>query len=532
MVLDALHAAGEQLGVGVGLMLAADRTVEPSVAVEQARLAATVRRPRAWCRSASPTTRPIGPPEPFAEAFAIAKEAGLLLDAARGRAGGPRVGAGRARRRSQPDRIQHGVRSIEDPELVKRLADSDIVLDVCPTSNLLLSVYPSLAEHPLPQLLDGGDPVQPQRRRPAAVRAGAARRVRAGAHRAGARRRRARHRWPGRRLGRRARPTSSRRRRWTRSTTGSRRFVPGVLRLLADATNCPVRPRPRPRQRPAAATRSSRVSTQHAAEHRDAERARRLDQRLVDARRRAGALGRADDMISSTDDTAAMPMPIPISVPRQRPRPAGSRPRPRRRRRSAPARGDREAEARDAGRGPTAPPSRIQQRERAPRRPRWARSRGRSRAALCPCGPWIHWVRTNCVPITPKNSADIAAAPHRRRGSRRVWPSISGLERAVLALPERDEEHDPRGRRAEHQRRRPSALGTLDDGEDDGAQRAPPQDRAPPVDLRRRGIVRARDPTRHEDDRHDHDGHVHEEDRSPPEVREQEAPDRPDRPRS
>ena len=37
-----------------------------------------------------------------------------------------------------------------------RLADSDIVLDVCPTSNLLLSVYPSLAEHPLPELLDAG----------------------------------------------------------------------------------------------------------------------------------------------------------------------------------------------------------------------------------------------------------------------------------------------------------------------------------------------------------------------------------------
>jgi adenosine deaminase len=48
------------------------------------------------------------------------------------------------------------VRAIEDPELVKRLADSDIVLDVCPTSNLLLSVYPSLAEHPLPQLLEAG----------------------------------------------------------------------------------------------------------------------------------------------------------------------------------------------------------------------------------------------------------------------------------------------------------------------------------------------------------------------------------------
>jgi adenosine deaminase len=55
-----------------------------------------------------------------------------------------------------PDRLQHGVRAVEDPELVKRLADSDIVLDVCPTSNLLLSIYPSIDEHPLPLLLDAG----------------------------------------------------------------------------------------------------------------------------------------------------------------------------------------------------------------------------------------------------------------------------------------------------------------------------------------------------------------------------------------
>ena len=55
-----------------------------------------------------------------------------------------------------PDRLQHGVRSIEDPELIARLADSDITLDVCPTSNLLLSVYPTIEDHPLPQLLDAG----------------------------------------------------------------------------------------------------------------------------------------------------------------------------------------------------------------------------------------------------------------------------------------------------------------------------------------------------------------------------------------
>ena len=154
MVLDALHAAGEQLGVGVGLMLAADRTVEPVVAVEQAGLAAA-RSERGIVSFGLANDEAIGPPEPYAEAFAIAKEAGLLSTPHAGELAGPESVWG-ALETLQPDRLQHGVRAIEDPELVKRLADSDIVLDVCPTSNLLLSVYPSLAEHPLPQLLDAG----------------------------------------------------------------------------------------------------------------------------------------------------------------------------------------------------------------------------------------------------------------------------------------------------------------------------------------------------------------------------------------
>jgi adenosine deaminase len=45
---------------------------------------------------------------------------------------------------------------VEDPVLVERLARDEIVLDVCPTSNLLLEVVPSLDEHPLARLLDAG----------------------------------------------------------------------------------------------------------------------------------------------------------------------------------------------------------------------------------------------------------------------------------------------------------------------------------------------------------------------------------------
>lgn len=53
-------------------------------------------------------------------------------------------------------RIGHGVRSVEDPELLKELAERGITLEVCPGSNVALSVYPNFAAHPLRQLYDAG----------------------------------------------------------------------------------------------------------------------------------------------------------------------------------------------------------------------------------------------------------------------------------------------------------------------------------------------------------------------------------------
>ena len=54
------------------------------------------------------------------------------------------------------DRIGHGVRAVEDPELVRRLADTGVPLEVSPTSNLLLGVAPSMDAHPLRELRDAG----------------------------------------------------------------------------------------------------------------------------------------------------------------------------------------------------------------------------------------------------------------------------------------------------------------------------------------------------------------------------------------
>ena len=55
-----------------------------------------------------------------------------------------------------PRRIGHGVRAVEDPLLVEELRDRGIPLEVCPTSNVALGVYPSLEAHPLAGLLDEG----------------------------------------------------------------------------------------------------------------------------------------------------------------------------------------------------------------------------------------------------------------------------------------------------------------------------------------------------------------------------------------
>ncbi len=54
------------------------------------------------------------------------------------------------------DRIGHGVRCLEDPSVVEMLIERDIMLEVCPTSNLLLGVVDDLAAHPLPELRAAG----------------------------------------------------------------------------------------------------------------------------------------------------------------------------------------------------------------------------------------------------------------------------------------------------------------------------------------------------------------------------------------
>ena len=156
MVLAALSSAAERTGVGAGLMVSADRTKPPADAVELAKLAIAY-ADRGVVAFGLANDEVLGPPEPYAEAYAIARAGGLLSTPHAGELCGPESIRG-ALDALGADRIQHGVRSVEDPELVRRLADEGVCLDVCPTSNLALGVIEHMADHALPALLDAGVP--------------------------------------------------------------------------------------------------------------------------------------------------------------------------------------------------------------------------------------------------------------------------------------------------------------------------------------------------------------------------------------
>jgi adenosine deaminase len=91
----------------------------------------------------------------FGEVYQLAAAEGLRLVAHAGEEGGPDY-VQEALDVLKVERVDHGVRSMEDPELVARLRDQQIPLTVCPLSNVALRVVPALGEHVLPAMLDAG----------------------------------------------------------------------------------------------------------------------------------------------------------------------------------------------------------------------------------------------------------------------------------------------------------------------------------------------------------------------------------------
>ncbi|MEP6799643.1 MAG: adenosine deaminase [Lapillicoccus sp.] len=160
IVLDEARRASEEVGIGVGVIVAASRIRHPLDARTLARLAVR------YAGSGPGTVVGFGLSNDerrgwlpdFVPAFEIARRGGLALVPHAGEL----LGASSVLDTLtvvRPDRIGHGVRCVEDPQVLDAVAQSGVVLEVCPGSNVALGVYAGPREVPLVQLVEAGIPV-------------------------------------------------------------------------------------------------------------------------------------------------------------------------------------------------------------------------------------------------------------------------------------------------------------------------------------------------------------------------------------
>jgi len=149
----ACHRAHAELGLSAKLILCFLRHLSEDDAL--ATLAQALPWRRHFIGVGLDSSERGNPPEKFARVFAKAREAGLHCVAHAGEEGPPEYIRG-ALDALKVERIDHGVRCVEDPALVARLARERIPLTVCPLSNVRLRVFETLAGHNLPILLDAG----------------------------------------------------------------------------------------------------------------------------------------------------------------------------------------------------------------------------------------------------------------------------------------------------------------------------------------------------------------------------------------
>ncbi|GAA6524252.1 adenosine deaminase [Intrasporangium sp. DVR] len=157
IVLDEARSVSTDDGIGVAVIVAASRMRHPLEARTLARLAAR----HAGSGSGEVVGFGLSNDErrgvvaDFAPAFAIARKAGLALVPH----GGELLGAQSVMETLQhldPDRIGHGVRSVEDPQVLAAVAEAGVTLEVCPGSNVALGVYSDPEDVPLVRILDAG----------------------------------------------------------------------------------------------------------------------------------------------------------------------------------------------------------------------------------------------------------------------------------------------------------------------------------------------------------------------------------------
>ncbi|MGZ6793777.1 MAG: adenosine deaminase, partial [Mycobacteriales bacterium] len=154
LVLDAVAQASRDTGLGMAVVVAANRTRHPLDARTLARLAAQY-ADRGVVGFGLSNDERRGSTSDFAPAFAIAERAGLMLAPHGGELRGPehvRVCLDEL----HADRLGHGIRTTEDPALLDRVVQAGVALEVCPVSNVALGVYSDLTSVPLPALLAAG----------------------------------------------------------------------------------------------------------------------------------------------------------------------------------------------------------------------------------------------------------------------------------------------------------------------------------------------------------------------------------------
>ncbi|HEY1640802.1 MAG TPA: adenosine deaminase [Streptosporangiaceae bacterium] len=157
LILEAAAATSAESGVGIGIIVAANRTKHPLEARTLARLAAVYAGHGVTGFGLSNDERR-GAVADFIPAFRIARRAGLLAVPHGGELCGP-DSVRACLDDLHADRIGHGIAAAADPALLDRLAAAGTTLEVCPASNVALGVAARPADVPLRRLYEAGVPI-------------------------------------------------------------------------------------------------------------------------------------------------------------------------------------------------------------------------------------------------------------------------------------------------------------------------------------------------------------------------------------
>ncbi|MFJ4836118.1 adenosine deaminase [Streptomyces sp. NPDC088747] len=157
VILDAVDSAARETGLGMRVLVAANRMKHPLDARTLARLAVRY-ADRGIVGFGLSNDERRGMARDFDRAFEIAREGGLLAAPHGGELTGP-ASVRDCLDDLHASRIGHGVRAAEDPRLMKRLADRQVTCEVCPASNVALGVYEKPEDVPLRKLFEAGVPM-------------------------------------------------------------------------------------------------------------------------------------------------------------------------------------------------------------------------------------------------------------------------------------------------------------------------------------------------------------------------------------